>query len=494
MPNKASFSASTTNAKVIGEVTDSLIGMPGEPPTGLRAIGPRITPNFIGDEWSSDNTYLYYDVVLVNGTSYIAKKPVPKGIDITNTDYWIEWASPNAQMADLKNTVESFDSRIKGNTDAINAINSKKNVCVLIGNSFTIGYYTHNYGIGDAFSEMGLFDSVKIYGKDSSSFDNYTLGGVTIDNTNNFNSMVGEAGKDPSFSNDDVSTLIFISAMGDTRALAYEYNAENHTLPDSFDNLKYTVSNAKSTFPNARIYIYFAEWQSYRNTSTAYSDLIPYMQLRVHYIFKYQMDAIYLGWGAFFGNLNVAYNNYREADGYHPTDKGSKILAQQLANALFGKASRTGYFKTDGSVFGASTGELLYMNLTYPEDHAVFTIPVPTDTYHESTGADNASLLAALSSPAKNGNFNAKTWYICDKPIADGSTMTSYPLVLFCDNFYNWHFTQDTCNALYTRTVFNPDDGNTYIAFLTRSEQIPVPSSPATVNVNYDSSLFGVLL
>ena len=119
MPNQASFTAATPGAVVQGTVTDKLPMLPGTPPTGRTAIGPRITPNFITDPWSSDNTYQYYDVVLVEGASYIARKAVPAGIQITNTEYWIHWADPNAQFAELQNTVQTFDERITENADAI---------------------------------------------------------------------------------------------------------------------------------------------------------------------------------------------------------------------------------------------------------------------------------------------------------------------------------------------------------------------------------------
>lgn len=119
MPNSTNFSAKTDGAHVTGTLTDHLPVNPNIPPTGLQAIGPRVTFNFITDAWSDENSYQYYDVVQVSGNSYIARQNVPTGIDISDTDYWIHWADPNAQFQELLNTVQTFDGRITENTNDI---------------------------------------------------------------------------------------------------------------------------------------------------------------------------------------------------------------------------------------------------------------------------------------------------------------------------------------------------------------------------------------
>ena len=112
MPNKRDFAVETTGSKVTGTLTDKLPVDPNTPPTGLTAIGPRVTFHFITEPWSTNNEYQYYDVVNVNDNSYIAIKNVPSGTEITNTEYWFHWADPNAQYQELLNTVQTFDSRI----------------------------------------------------------------------------------------------------------------------------------------------------------------------------------------------------------------------------------------------------------------------------------------------------------------------------------------------------------------------------------------------
>lgn len=112
MPNIKNFAAETAGAKVSGSLSDKLPVTPNVPPTGIQAIGPRVTFHFITDDWNSENEYEYYDVVNVNDNSYIAIKNVPSGTDITNTEYWFHWADPNAQYQELYNVVVTFNQRI----------------------------------------------------------------------------------------------------------------------------------------------------------------------------------------------------------------------------------------------------------------------------------------------------------------------------------------------------------------------------------------------
>lgn len=136
MANTQSFSASTDNATVSGTLTDKELQTPEAPPSGRVAIGPRVTFNFITDEWSSANTYAYYDVVQVNGNSYIARQNVPTGIEITNTDYWIHWADPNAQFQELYNIVMTFQDKIASIEESIDTLKTGNTYNDIASNGF----------------------------------------------------------------------------------------------------------------------------------------------------------------------------------------------------------------------------------------------------------------------------------------------------------------------------------------------------------------------
>lgn len=114
MAESKDFSAEAGSAKVIGTVSSSDIAEPVAPPVGLRAIGPRITFHFVG-EWDAETSYVLYDVVRVNGTSYIGNKiNIAKGVnpETDNNVHWVKWNDPNAQVELLQQTVNGFDGRI----------------------------------------------------------------------------------------------------------------------------------------------------------------------------------------------------------------------------------------------------------------------------------------------------------------------------------------------------------------------------------------------
>ena len=103
----------TTNAHASTTLTDTTPTVPlPDTPQGLMVIGPQVTLHFVEDEWNQANTYDYYDVVQVDGTSYIAVQDVPANTPITNTDYWAKWNDPNQQVELMQETISQYDARI----------------------------------------------------------------------------------------------------------------------------------------------------------------------------------------------------------------------------------------------------------------------------------------------------------------------------------------------------------------------------------------------
>ena len=86
-------------------------------------IGPRIIPHLWDPIlWDASTQYDALAVVQYNGVPYIARYVPPQGTLPTNTEYWVRWADFNAQMAQLQQTVESFDNRITANATDIDTL------------------------------------------------------------------------------------------------------------------------------------------------------------------------------------------------------------------------------------------------------------------------------------------------------------------------------------------------------------------------------------
>lgn len=116
----------TTNARASTTLTDTTPTVPlPDTPQGLMVIGPQVTLHFVEDAWNKANSYDYYDVVQVDGTSYIAVQDVPANTEITNTTYWAKWNDPNAQLELLQTTVSEYSGKID---NAQNTANDAKKV------------------------------------------------------------------------------------------------------------------------------------------------------------------------------------------------------------------------------------------------------------------------------------------------------------------------------------------------------------------------------
>ena len=68
-------------------------------------------------EWNKRAAYEVFTVVQHEGFSYVSKKAVPANIDISNGDFWLLIADPNAQMEELRQTFESSVAEITSEFD-----------------------------------------------------------------------------------------------------------------------------------------------------------------------------------------------------------------------------------------------------------------------------------------------------------------------------------------------------------------------------------------
>ena len=83
-------------------------------------IGARYVPMFADPiQWDITSSYEPLTVVMNEGTSYVSKKSVPAGIEITNDAYWLVWADYNAQIEAYRQEVLTFDGRIDDLEDGL---------------------------------------------------------------------------------------------------------------------------------------------------------------------------------------------------------------------------------------------------------------------------------------------------------------------------------------------------------------------------------------
>ena len=74
-------------------------------------IGARYVP-ILGGSWDKLNSYEALTIVQANNNSYTSKKPVPPGIEITNTEYWVLTGNFNGQVEEYRQQVETLSQNL----------------------------------------------------------------------------------------------------------------------------------------------------------------------------------------------------------------------------------------------------------------------------------------------------------------------------------------------------------------------------------------------
>lgn len=95
-------------------------------------IGARYVPAFANPvEWDNIRRYEALTIVTHNKNSYTSKKPVPPGIDISNTEYWVNTGNYNSQINQIAAMVQEANNKanklVKEVGDIKNDVNALKN-------------------------------------------------------------------------------------------------------------------------------------------------------------------------------------------------------------------------------------------------------------------------------------------------------------------------------------------------------------------------------
>lgn len=116
-------------------------------------IGARYVPMFgrkdeSSIEWDNSAPYEPLTIVIHNGNSFTSKQFVPIGIDITNTEYWVNTGNYNVQVEQYRQEVANFSESIIEKQFAFNTVADMKNSTNLYDGAIchTCGFYNINDG------------------------------------------------------------------------------------------------------------------------------------------------------------------------------------------------------------------------------------------------------------------------------------------------------------------------------------------------------------
>lgn len=91
-----------------------------------KYIGARYTPKFMG-AWDSQTVYAALSVVYANNQSYVSRKTVPAGTELTNTEFWLKSADWNAQVAEYNQNVEQYNQNVETYNHNVETYNTNVN-------------------------------------------------------------------------------------------------------------------------------------------------------------------------------------------------------------------------------------------------------------------------------------------------------------------------------------------------------------------------------
>ena len=74
-------------------------------------IGARYVPILFG-EWDSKIPYSPLTIVMYKNNSYTSKKPVPAGIDISDTNYWALTGNFNGAVSENSSKIADLTTRV----------------------------------------------------------------------------------------------------------------------------------------------------------------------------------------------------------------------------------------------------------------------------------------------------------------------------------------------------------------------------------------------
>ena len=78
-------------------------------------VGARYVPKFADPvEWNNALSYEALTIVTHLGNSFTSKKPVPAGVDIGNTEYWVNTGNYNEQVATYQTQVTALSEQVAG--------------------------------------------------------------------------------------------------------------------------------------------------------------------------------------------------------------------------------------------------------------------------------------------------------------------------------------------------------------------------------------------
>lgn len=250
-------------------------------------------------------------------------------------------------------SIVDFTNEIKAYFATKQALmNQTKNI-LIVGNSYVT--------LGCADKVAAYYDTSHVYTLGGSGFVGYTR------ETRTYEYCIDQAIADISLDKDSITDILFVCAVGETRA--YTEKGEATFLSELATNLTSIMTKIASNFTNcSNVMVTYAETRKAAVITTPSPD--SYLALfAMHEIFTNQLNRYgisYLGWSGF----NTLYiSNWVDSDNYHPTSAGAQIIGQIILQSLFGDVIYKPLRERKQLVFNYGQNGTMYVNTVIYPDH-----------------------------------------------------------------------------------------------------------------------------
>lgn len=360
--------------------------------SGVREyIGARYVPVFANPpEWNDTRGYEPLTIVLHKGNSFTSTQYVPTGIDIGNTEYWLETGNWNAQVEAYREEVLRFDARITQNAnDIASETTARENADTAICNLITAEEAARTAAdaelrsdLNDAIATMNQQNILSLYkGKNCVWVGDSFTTGVGADPTSKrvstvfcnamgmteFNYGVGASG----WIWGTAANKPYITQVQnayDAMTQEQRKNTAMVVLPGTSTDVSHGSSSkqigaaatlcakkASALFPNAVIYVIPMIWDKALFTITAYDTTVEICdQINKAAIPRVKMDEDSYTW------LLGRYDFYT-GDNVHPNNTGYAVWAAKMISSLLGSANTAGYINSFTSDFGKWDKKTYYL-------------------------------------------------------------------------------------------------------------------------------------
>ena len=378
--------------------------------SGVREyVGARYVPVFANPpEWNDTRGYEPLTIVLHEGNSFTSTQYVPSGVDISNTEYWLETGNWNAQIEAYRQEVLRFDGRITENEG--NIADNRAAIADEVKNRQTAiaEEATARASADTALQQLIESEEAARKAADTALNQNLSAAIAAVKRQNILSLYKGKncvwvgdsfttgVGADPKTKR--VST-VFCAAMGMTEfnygvgATGWIWGTTSNTpyitqvqkaydamtqeqrentamvvLPGTSTDVSHgstskqigaaatlCAKKASELFPNAVIYVIPMIWDKALFTYNAYDTTVEICdQINKAAIPRVKMDEDSYTW------LLGRYEFY-SSDNVHPNNTGYAVWAAKMTSSILGSANTAGYINSFTSSFGKWDKKTYYL-------------------------------------------------------------------------------------------------------------------------------------